>query len=369
MARKGLLFCMRYPDDQGFVWRTIVRVRDKIAGILDEYESHVAFPELTGQSAHTIAHMQPVALDCYNLTEANRAKLRAFVEEKQIAAIVYMSALPTLLDMRFLRSLGVKTINTENDGFDHSRRDPLHIELAKIITRRVFRRQLHDLHIPNSHSQGEWLKRYAKIPAKRITVVPNGVDCEHFVPAGQARDTAEMQIICAGQARPEKRVDMIIRMAAKICAQKPFDHVSFTYVGDGEMLNEWRQLAHSLGIAQRFHFAGQHSDLKPFYQAADVMVHAAARESFGLVLAEAMACKLPVIACAAAGPCEIVEDGRTGMLVGIDDEEALRAAMERYLSDPHIARKHGEAGRARASALFSIDRQAREMAAAIRTLL
>ncbi|MBB3033624.1 glycosyltransferase [Alteriqipengyuania lutimaris] len=363
--RRGILFCMRYADDEGFVWRTVVKVRDRVAGLLTDYDCHVAFPQLTGNSAHAIANMRPVELDAYTLAPADKAKLRAFVDQHDIAAIVYMSALPTMLDMAFLHSLGVKTINTEQDSFDHRIRDSFVRRAAKFVVRRGLKRQLHDLHIANSHSQRDWLQDYALIPPARLTVAANGVDCDHFTPAERRETRDRLEVICAGQARSEKRVDMILRVAARIFAQPEFDHVRFTYVGAGPMLEEWQRLARELGIADRVHFAGHQSDLLPFYREADLMVHAAERESFGLVLAEAMACGLPVVASAAAGPSEIVADGETGRLIALDDEDGFVEAVEAYLRDPALIARHGAAARARAVDRFSMERQVRDMAAAI----
>lgn len=367
-GKPGILFPMRYPDDQGFVWRTVVDVRDRKAALLaDRFSSFVAFPELTGRSAHDPQHMIPVELDAYDLTPGNRARLRDFVAQHRIAAIVYMSALPSTLDMGFLRSLGITTINTEHDSFDHRVRDSLPRRAAKFVVRRVLKRQLHDLHIANSESQGAWLQSYAKIPPERMVVVPNGVDCERFVPP--ARHVPAMQVVCAGQARAEKRVELILHAAAAILAKPRFAAARFTYVGAGAMLEEWQALAVRLGIADRFAFAGAHSDLLPFYQSADLMVHAAERESFGLVLAEAMACGLPVVASAAAGPSDIVADGETGRLIALDDRDGFIAAIETYLGDPDLRRLHGAAGRERVVELFSMERQVRDMAAAIRSAL
>jgi glycosyltransferase involved in cell wall biosynthesis len=370
MTPANILFCMRYPDDEGFVWKTVARLRDMVASMLGERQCFIAFPQLTGRSVHSFAHLQPLELDCYRLNPDDRAALRRLVAQRQIGAIVYMSALPATLDLPFLRSLGLVTINTEEDSFDHNQRDPLAKRLAKFAVRRVLRRQLHDLHIANSPSQGEWLKRYAQIPSQRLTVIPNGVDCSHFVPAapGQAPvlDPQRRWVICVSQARAEKRVDLILRCAARIADKTEFIDVSFVYVGGGELLEQWRQLAADLGIADRVHFAGQQNDLRPWYQASSLMVHAAQRESFGLVLAEAMACALPVVASAAAGPSEIIADNHTGRLVASDDEAGFGAAMEFYLRNPDLARTHGLAGRERATQRFSIHRQATDIAAAIR---
>lgn len=373
MAGPNILFCMRYPDDEGFVWKTVARLRDMVAGELGERRCFIAFPNLTGRSVHHFAHLQPVELDGYRLNPQDRAALRQLVTTEQIGAIVYMSALPTTLDLGFLRKLGLVTINTEEDSFELVRRDPPHRRWAKFVVRRLLGRQLHDLHIANSWAQGELLRHHAQIPSGRLMVIPNGIDCTRFTPgpAGDPPmlDPARRWVICVGQARAEKRVDLILRCAARIVRQPAFADVSFVYVGAGERLDHWRQLAQELGIADRVHFAGRQEDLLPWYRAASLMVHAAWRESFGLVLAEAMGCALPVVAMAAAGPREVIAQGETGHLVAIDDEAGFAEAIEHYLCDRDLARQHGLAGHDRVNRLFSIHRQAAAIAAAIRQTL
>lgn len=370
MAGQNILFCMRYPDDEGFVWKTVAQLRDLVAGQLPERRCLIAFPALTGRAVHRFEHLQPVELDAYRLNAPDRARLSQLVAAEQIGAIVYMSALPSTLDLAFLRRLGLVTINTEEDSFEHARQDPPHRRWAKFVVRRMLGRQLHDLHIANSHSQGRFLRQHAHVPPDRLVVIPNGVDCRAFVPGRPdcppVPDPTRRWVICVSQARTEKRVDLILRCAARIAAQPAFDDVSFVYVGAGEELDHWRNLADNLGLAGRVHFAGRQEDLTPWYQSASLMVHAARRESFGLVLAEAMACALPVVATAAAGPREIVVDGQTGQLVPVDDEPAFGAAIEFYLRNPDLARAHGWAGYQRANELFSIHRQAGELALAIR---
>lgn len=375
MARRNILFCMRYGDDEGFVWKTVAHLRDRVAGELVERACLIAFPQLTGLSVHRFAHLEPVELDCYRLNLDDRRALSQLVQQRQIGAIVYMSALPATLDLVFLRGLGLVTINTEEDSFDHNQRDPLAKHFAKFAMRRVFKRQLHDLHIANAPSQGEWLQRYAQIPRNRVITIPNGVDVEYYVPAApdapNLLGSSKRWVICVSQARAEKRVDLILRCTARIAARREFADVGLVYVGDGEMLEALRQQARQLGIADHVHFAGRQEDLRPWYQVASIMVHAASRESFGLVLAEAMACGLPIVASAAAGPREIITDGQTGQLIPLSadtmtEESAFTAAMELYLRDPALARQHGLAGRKRACECFSIQRQASAIAAAIR---
>ena len=89
-----------------------------------------------------------------------------------------------------------------------------------------------------------------------------------------------------------------------------------------------------------------HDELPQALNAADTLVLPSVSEAFGLVLIEAMACGLPVIACRAHGPTAIVAEGRTGWLVWPDDEEALVDSLVTAASDPEERRKYGSRARA-----------------------
>ena len=88
---------------------------------------------------------------------------------------------------------------------------------------------------------------------------------------------------------------------------------------------------------------------------ADVLVHPARWEGFGLAVLEAMLCGLPVVATRVSSIPEIVVDGETGLLVPPDDPSALGAALQRVLADPGGL---GAAGRERARTEFSVERMA-----------
>lgn len=77
MAGPNILFCMRYPDDEGFVWKTVAQLRDLVAGQLPDRQCWVAFPALTGRAVHRFEHLQPVELDAYRLNAPDRARLPA----------------------------------------------------------------------------------------------------------------------------------------------------------------------------------------------------------------------------------------------------------------------------------------------------
>lgn len=113
------------------------------------------------------------------------------------------------------------------------------------------------------------------------------------------------------------------------------------------------QTIRKLGAEQVF-LAGwrPHDQLPEALNAADVLVLPSVAEAFGLALVEAMACRLPVIACASHGPAEIVQDGASGWLVPPDDEHALAAALLKAASDPVERHRRGQRALTRARERF-----------------
>jgi len=99
------------------------------------------------------------------------------------------------------------------------------------------------------------------------------------------------------------------------------------------------------------------ADVARYYQAADLYVHPTRAESFGLTVAEAMACGTAVVASDVGGIPELMADGLTGLLVEPDDPSALAAAIETLLLDPRRLASMGAAAVDRVAANFTLDRQ------------
>jgi glycosyltransferase involved in cell wall biosynthesis len=110
-----------------------------------------------------------------------------------------------------------------------------------------------------------------------------------------------------------------------------------------------------------------HGELPGFFRAGDLLVHAAAREQFGSVLVEAMACGLPVIAVDRGGPASIVDDPATGWLVEPDDPSALAAAMVAAVNDEADRRHRGKRAREEALAHYSWERIGAELGELVRS--
>jgi glycosyltransferase involved in cell wall biosynthesis len=106
-------------------------------------------------------------------------------------------------------------------------------------------------------------------------------------------------------------------------------------------------LVEQLGLAGEVTFAGEVPDATPFIERLDVLVNASDPEPFGIVLLEAMAAAVAVLAVASGGPLDIVDSGRTGILARSGDPADLADALEPLLGSPELRRRLGEAGRER----------------------
>lgn len=368
----GVIFSMRYPDDAGYVWNTIALGKDKAGSyLINEAECFIAYPELSSNPTYLPEYVTPVKLDCYDMSKYGKEALSTFIKRHRVKVIVFMSALPSTIDLEFFRKMDVYTLNTENDSFNHQQSDSLARKSIKFFIRKVLKRQLHDLHLANAKSQKTFLSRFAQIPDSRLVLLTDGIDCDRFKPGdkcvaraqtGMAADT--FWVLSVAQARPEKRLDYIIRAAKHVTEARPCVKVGFMHVGDsdGPLFFKLKSLVVELGIEQVFHFAGRQDNLVPYYRAASIMVHAAERESFGLAVVEGMACGLPVIASAAAGPKETIVHEETGAVIDIDDFDGFVSKILLYIDNKELMGKHGTKARERASTHFSIERYGKELA-------
>ncbi|MDY7219414.1 glycosyltransferase [Denitrificimonas sp. JX-1] len=127
-------------------------------------------------------------------------------------------------------------------------------------------------------------------------------------------------------------------------------------VGDGELRDEYSELIKSLNLEQDVVLTGFVSDPTPYYVCADLFVLSSDSEGFGNVIVEAMSVGTPIVSTdCKSGPREILEDGKYGTLVPVDDPEALTQAMLEALQQ-----KHDKEALKRRAADFSVDKIAKQ---------
>ena len=199
-----------------------------------------------------------------------------------------------------------------------------------------------------------------KITGIRTETIPCGIDTQTFHPSPPMDSESAVRarfglppgvpvLLHVGRLDPEKNVEFILRAAALTMSQT---NAHLLIIGDGRAKSALMKLSRSLGIEDRTHFPGYlstHNGLPEAYRIADLFVMASEIESQGLVLLEAAASGLPLVAVNATSLAEIVHEGVNGHLVQSGDAQALGTAMTDLLNDPDEARRMGRESRSLAA--------------------
>lgn len=218
--------------------------------------------------------------------------------------------------------------------------------------------------------------------AGRVHTVLNSIDPSQWDPdtdpapvrreLGIAQDAPV--ISCISRLFHWKGHRELLRAFAKVRAALP--EARLLLVGAEDVLagtphytRELEQLAAELGLGQSVRFTGPRADVARMYAAGDVFALPSFEEPFGLVFAEAMAMRRPVVALDNGGTPEVVEHGRTGLLSPPADVDALAGNLLALLRDPERRARMGAAGRARVEALFAPARMAVDMSAVYERVL
>lgn len=185
-----------------------------------------------------------------------------------------------------------------------------------------------------------------------VHYVPNFVHAERAMPISRATFGTPGDVpvvVAAGRLHPNKAFDVLI----KAFAQVPRAHLWLA--GSGPLDSTLKALAGSLGIADRVHFLGWRQDIASLIAAADALACPSRQEPLGNVVLEGWAQGTAVVAAASVGPASLIKDGESGLLVPVDDADALAVAFNRVLSDAALRTRLGDGGRAAFEAAFTKD--------------
>jgi glycosyltransferase involved in cell wall biosynthesis len=196
--------------------------------------------------------------------------------------------------------------------------------------------------------------RFMGVPAERIHTAPNAVDNRRFATLARSVKERESQrraelglppryFLCAGRIVPEKGVFQLQQAYTQLEPELRSE-MGLVFVGEGVARNELMKNATKTcpgtivfpGFAQR-------DQLAAFYALAEVLVFPTLSDPWGLVVNEAMACGLPIIATDVAGcTADLVRDGENGYVVASGNVDQLAEAMAAFARDPHLASQMGE---------------------------
>jgi len=200
----------------------------------------------------------------------------------------------------------------------------------------------------------------AGIGRDRCVVIPHGVDVDRFAPSADRRrrkaDEA-FRLVCVGRLDPVKGHRYLIEAMDQLR-----DHrVSLEILGSGPQQGELQNLVAALHLERHVVLRGHMENPEDYLRTADAFVLASvSHESFGMVLAEAMAAGLPLVTTDSGSFPELNRDGLTGIVVPARDSGALARAVGKLMDNPDMCERIGRANAARACNLYSRDRMISE---------
>lgn len=235
-----------------------------------------------------------------------------------------------------------------------------------------------DLLLSQSREDIQLACQYHICPADKIIYIGNGIDLDRFDPAtvqsksaleGLRKDfqIGQQTVLMIAELQPRKACGDFLQAARYVVDVLP--KVKFLLVGDGPLKDELEMMITELGLREKVLMLGLREDVAELLALADVYVLSSLAEGMPRSVIEAMAMGRPVVATDVRGTREVVEDGKTGLLVRTREPQAMASAIIQLLQDKEKARKMGQAGRERAERCFDEKRVFERIESSYRQLL
>lgn len=223
---------------------------------------------------------------------------------------------------------------------------------------------LTDRIIAVSNDLRQELVAYGRVPAHLVKTIYNGVEyrdnlntlARHRIRAALGVSEGALLVGTVARLAPQKGVSVFLRATALI--KEEHDDARFVVVGDGPLRRTLEEEAKSLALPVTF--TGFRNDVPEILKALDVFVLPSLTEGLPYVVLEAMACGLPVVATRAGGVPEVIQDGKTGILVAPGSEKELARGLAMLLRDGSLRRQLGTAARSHVLENFSEEKMLRE---------
>jgi glycosyltransferase involved in cell wall biosynthesis len=193
-------------------------------------------------------------------------------------------------------------------------------------------------------------------PQARVTAIHNGADIALFNGIIRPSQPSIRRILHIGKFEHKKSQDVILHAFKRLLESHP--DCSLVLIGaDGPLLRQTRALIQELGLEKQveLHVNVPHDQLPRFMEKAELFILPSRVEPFGIVLLEAGAAGLPVVATQVGGIPELIEHERTGLLISPDSVEELALAMRRLIENPDLAGELGRKWHERVIATWSWD--------------
>jgi glycosyltransferase involved in cell wall biosynthesis len=288
------------------------------------------------------AALQAAGIPSLELLETRRfdpghiRQLRAYIRARDIAIVHahgYRSDVLAFLATRGMRR--VRLVTTHHGWIRNNARQHLVTHAA------LFLSSLFDGVEVVSRPLRDELPRWLRM-SSRVVIVPNGIVLDDYRRLGCREEIrqrfglgpGDLVLAVIGRMSSEKGCFDMIEAFSEVAGKLP--HAHLLLIGEGPLENEIRRRVEHANVSDRTHFTGHHTDVRPFYEAADLVVSPSHTEGVSNVILEAMAFEKPVVATRVGGTPEIVEHERSGLLVEAQKPSELAAAIVRLDRDPTL---------------------------------
>ena len=284
-------------------------------------------------------------------------KLAKIIDENGVEVIHlhWTKDIPFVVLAKLLSVKKPKLVQTRNMTMTRFKDDFYHRFLYKNI----------DMMLPVTHQVKEQLQRFIPQDIRpEIEVLYMGSDKTELLCSDEMEEFKksigfsddDFNVGMVGRINEAKGQHLLIKALSKIEDTR----VKAYFVGH-EMkkgyIDELKNLAKELGVEERVFFLGFMKNPHHFFQACDVIVLASKKETFGLVLIEAMQVKTAVIGSNSGGVVEIIDDGQTGMLFDVGSYESLACGIEKLKDDRELLECVANGGYEKCKKMFSNELQ------------
>jgi len=211
-------------------------------------------------------------------------------------------------------------------------------------------------------------------PVTGLSITPFGVDISTFAPRIRCRELDAVTVGTVKSLAPKYGIDLLIRSFAVVrsrATQNLMTRLRLLIVGSGPQESELRRLVNYLGLEECTTFVGRvpHSSVPAYLNQLDIYVALSRQESFGVAVAEASACGLPVVVSRVGGLPEVVVEGETGLIVPKEDVEGAAHSILSLIMDSNMRWRLGMLGRAHVVRHYSWDKSVETMLSVYSRLL
>jgi len=246
----------------------------------------------------------------------------------------------------------------------HTKHGPHPDSFARLMLRRIGAASTHAF-VPVSPATAEFARKLYEVVPWKVRVIQNGTDLERFKPDPKARARVRQAlgipddafvIGTVGRMAKVKNQPLLIRAAGPLLGER----TRLVIVGGGSEAAATKAVAEEENVAPFVSFAGETPRVAEHLAAFDLFALSSDSEGLPLSLAEAMGVSLPMVSTSVGGVPLVIDDGETGVLVPKGDVSAFRAALERFVREPSLAREMGARARAVAERKYSAERMIAE---------